>query len=41
MHYKYNTIKFVLGFGTDCKVLEPTWLKEEVVSIAQKMNNNS
>jgi predicted DNA-binding transcriptional regulator YafY len=41
MHYKYNTIKFVLGFGLDCKVLEPTWLKEEVISIAQKMIHNS
>lgn len=41
MHYKYNTVKFVLGFGADCKVLEPKWLKEEVVSIAQKMINNS
>ena len=40
MHYKYNTIKFVLGFGTDCKVLEPKWLKEEVVSIAKQMINN-
>ena len=37
MHYRYSTIKFVLGFGLDCKVLEPQWLKEEVVSIAKKM----
>lgn len=39
MHYRYNTIKFVLGFGTDCKVIEPQWLKEEVVSIAKQMIN--
>jgi predicted DNA-binding transcriptional regulator YafY len=37
MHYRYNAIKFVLGFGVDCKVLEPQWLKEEVVSIAKQM----
>ena len=37
MHYMYNTIKFVLGFGTDCKVLEPEWLKVEVKEIARKM----
>ena len=37
MQYKYNTVKFVLGFGIDCKVLEPQWLKEEIVSIAKKM----
>lgn len=37
MHYRYSTIKFVLGFGTDCKVLEPQWLKEEIVSIAKRL----
>ena len=37
MQYVYNTIKFVLGFGTDCKVLEPEWLKEEVLEIARQM----
>lgn len=37
MHYVYNTIKFVLGFGVDCKVLEPEWLKKEVKAIAEKM----
>ena len=38
MHYRYSTIKFVLGFGVDCKVLEPQWLKEEVASIAKQMS---
>ena len=37
MHYKYNTVKFVLGFGKDCKVLEPQWLKDEIKSIAKQM----
>lgn len=35
--YWLNTIKFVLGFGTDCKVLEPAWLKQEVKSIAEQI----
>ena len=33
MHYRYNTMKFVLGFGPDCEVLEPEWLKDEVSKI--------
>lgn len=37
MHYRYSTIKFVLGFGLDCKVLEPQWLKEEVLLIARQI----
>ena len=35
MQYKNNIINFVLGFGGDCEVLEPEWLKEEVVNKAQ------
>lgn len=34
MHYKYETIKFVLGFGIDCEIVEPEWLREEVKRIA-------
>lgn len=30
MHYRYNSVRFVLQFGSDCKVIEPVWLKEEV-----------
>ena len=37
MHYRYNTIRFVLQFGTDCEVLEPQWLKEEVINICKKV----
>ena len=37
MHYRYNTVRFVLQFGTDCKVIEPQWLKEEVVAICKKV----
>ena len=29
--YKYNTVQLVLGFGADCKVIEPEWLKEDVI----------
>ena len=25
-----TTIQLVLGFGADCKVLEPEWLRDEV-----------
>lgn len=39
MHYRYNTIRFVLGFGTDCKVLEPQWLEDEICDIALKLCN--
>lgn len=37
MQYKYNTIRFVLQFGCDCEVLEPQWLKEEVLNICKNM----
>ena len=34
--YKYNTVQLVLGFGADCKVLEPGWLKDEVINQIEK-----
>lgn len=37
MEYRYNTIQFVLGFGSDCKVIEPEWLKAEVKAEAKKL----
>ena len=37
MPYKYNTIRFVLQFGTDCEVLEPQWLKDEVTTICGEL----
>lgn len=37
MCYKYNVIKFALSFGNDCDVLEPLWLKDEIISIAEKI----
>lgn len=37
MQYRYNTTRFVLQFGTDCEVLEPQWLKDEVINISRKM----
>ena len=35
--YKYNAIQLVLGFGVDCKVLEPEWLRDEIASQARKI----
>ena len=37
MHYRSNTIRFALGFGEDCEVLEPQWLKEELVRQAERV----
>ncbi len=37
MHYHYNTVKFVLGFGTDCEIIEPKWLQDEVQEIIRCM----
>ena len=39
MHYRYNTIKFILGLGKDCEVIEPQWLKKEIRDIVVKMLN--
>lgn len=42
--YKYNAVQLVLGFGADCEVLEPEWLRNEVIDQAKKImeyrNNN-
>ena len=35
MQYRSNVLRFVLGFGADCEVLEPEWLKEEVINTAR------
>lgn len=37
MHYRSNTIRFSLGFGEDCEVLEPEWLKAELVRQAERI----
>lgn len=37
MEYRYNTIRFVLGFGSDCKVIEPEWLKAKVKAEAKRL----
>lgn len=39
MQYRSNTLRFVLGFGTDCEVLEPAWLREEVKISCEKIIN--
>ena len=36
-HYRSNTIRFTLGFGENCEVLEPEWLKEELVRQAGRI----
>lgn len=35
MHYKYETIKFALGLGTDCEVIEPKWLADDICDLSQ------
>ena len=35
--YKYNTLQLVLGFGADCEILEPEWLKQEVIEHCNKI----
>lgn len=37
MQYKDKIIKFVLGFGSDCEIIKPEWLKEEILIILEKM----
>ena len=37
--YKYNTLQLVLGFGSNCKVLEPEWLKEELLNQTEKIKD--
>lgn len=34
MQFRENIVSFILGFGKDCKVLEPNWLKEEIKNAA-------
>ncbi len=31
MQNENNILKFVLGYGVDCEVLEPEWLKEKII----------
>ena len=37
MQNKENILVFVLGFGENCEVLEPEWLKEKVVETIDKI----
>ena len=37
IHYKYNAVKMALGFGLDCEVLDPKWLRDEVINIAERL----
>ena len=43
MQNKDNILKFVLGYGVDCEVLEPEWLKkrisETIEKIREKLND--
>ena len=38
MQNKDNILKFVLGFGVDCEVIEPEWLKEKVAETIKTMS---
>ena len=37
MQNKENILEFVLGFGSNCEVLEPEWLKEKVFETVDKI----
>lgn len=37
MQNKENILVFVLGFGANCEVLEPDWLKEKIVDTADRI----
>lgn len=37
MQNKENILVFVLGFGSNCEVLEPEWLKEELIETIDKL----
>ena len=37
--YKYNLLQLVLGFGSNCEVLEPEWLRGEIVNQSKMMTN--
>ena len=37
MHYRSSVVRFALGFGEDCEVLEPAWLREELVRQAARI----
>ena len=40
MQYKDTITKFVLSYGTECQVLGPEWLKEDINELLVKMLNN-
>ena len=37
MQNKENILVFVLGFGANCEVVEPDWLKEKVFETLDKL----
>lgn len=37
MQNKDNILKFVLGYGVDCEVIEPDWLKEKLIETIDKL----
>ena len=39
MQNKDSVLRFVLGFGKDCEVLEPTWLKDELMKVVAQYRN--
>ena len=40
MQYKDKIIKFVLSFGSECEIISPEWLKEDVLAELEKMFKN-
>jgi len=37
MQNKDNILKFVLGYGVDCEVLEPEWLRERLCNVSKEL----
>ena len=40
MRNKEEIIHFILGFGANCRIIEPLWLKDELQKITEKMIKN-
>ena len=39
MQNKQDVVKFVLGFGENCTILEPQWLKEEILKVIENIKS--
>jgi predicted DNA-binding transcriptional regulator YafY len=39
MQNKEDILVFVLGFGANCEVIEPAWLREKVLTTVSNIQN--